>query len=109
MIEVQINGVAQQLPVGTSLTDAAVRAAYLEPLLQGAQRSPDQLPLMLVDEQARPLSGGLPAALPASASRVAHSMQSAAAGVMVAAAGTSRPPGSSKGFASETAQPLSRI
>ena len=57
---------SQSRLVGTSLTDAAVRAAYLEPLLQGAQRSPDQLPLMLVDEQARPLSGGLPAALPAS-------------------------------------------
>lgn len=58
-----LRDLSQSTLVWTSLTDSAGRDAYLRPFLEGSARSPDAMPLMLVDYQARPMAGDLPSSL----------------------------------------------
>ncbi len=55
-----LRDLSQSTLVWTSLTDSAGRDAYLKPFLEGTSRSPDAMPLLLVDYQGRPMAGELP-------------------------------------------------
>lgn len=44
-----LRDLSQSTLVWTSLTDSAGRDAYLKPFLEGSARSPDSMPLLLVD------------------------------------------------------------
>ncbi|MGC4365275.1 ATP-binding protein [Hydrogenophaga sp. R2] len=58
-----LRDLSQSTLVWTSLTDSAGRDAYLRPFLEGSSRSPDAMPLLLVDYQGRPMAGALPGSL----------------------------------------------